>query len=130
MTQPARIRYSRRGGRINTDFIDNSAGVAMSDREVNLKILLALAIERGRLDPADRDGYLARCADFVAGEVLRQVDHSVSALNRAATGSAQRTRRLRSPHRHASRTPAGSTARMSISLPPMRCGCGGRPAPA
>jgi glutamate dehydrogenase len=88
VTQPARIRYSRRGGRINTDFIDNSAGVAMSDREVNLKILLALAIERGRLDPAERDGYLARCADFVTGEVLRQVDHSVSALNRAAAGSA------------------------------------------
>ncbi len=51
-TQRARIRYSRRGGRINTDFIDNAAGVATSDREVNLKILLALAIEQGRLDPA------------------------------------------------------------------------------
>ena len=49
VTQRARIRYSRRGGRINTDFIDNAAGVATSDREVNLKILLALAIERGRL---------------------------------------------------------------------------------
>jgi glutamate dehydrogenase len=89
VTQRARIRYSRRGGRINTDFIDNSAGVATSDREVNLKILLALAIERGRLDPADRDGYLTRCTDFVADEVLRQVDHSVSVLNRAVPGSAQ-----------------------------------------
>ncbi|HLW44839.1 MAG TPA: NAD-glutamate dehydrogenase domain-containing protein, partial [Acidimicrobiales bacterium] len=49
LTQLARIRYSRRGGRINTDFIDNAAGVATSDREVNLKILLALAIEEGRL---------------------------------------------------------------------------------
>jgi glutamate dehydrogenase len=89
VTQQARIRYSRRGGRINTDFIDNAAGVATSDREVNLKILLALAIERRRLDPADRDGYLFRCADFVVGEVLRQVDHSVSALNRAVPASAQ-----------------------------------------
>ena len=52
VTQRARIRYSRRGGRINTDFIDNAAGVATSDREVNLKILLALAIEEARLDPA------------------------------------------------------------------------------
>ncbi len=52
ITQRARIRYSRRGGRINADFIDNAAGVATSDREVNLKILLALAIEEGRLaDP-------------------------------------------------------------------------------
>ena len=60
VTQRARIRYSRRGGRINTDFIDNAAGVATSDREVNLKILLALAIEEGRLDPSERDAYLAR----------------------------------------------------------------------
>ena len=87
VTQRARIRYSRRGGRINADFIDNAAGVATSDREVNLKILLALAIERGRLDPAGRDGYLADAEDEVATDVLRQVDHSVAALNRAAAGS-------------------------------------------
>ncbi len=89
VTQRARIRYSRRGGRINTDFIDNAAGVATSDREVNLKILLALAIERGRLDPSERDAYLAESADEVAGEVLRQVDHSVAALSRAVPGSAR-----------------------------------------
>ena len=87
VTQRGRIRYSRRGGRINADFIDNAAGVATSDREVNLKILLALAGERGRLAPADRDGYLSRAEDEVATEVLRQVDHSVAALNRAAAGS-------------------------------------------
>jgi glutamate dehydrogenase len=87
VTQRARIRYSRRGGRINADFIDNAAGVATSDREVNLKILLALAIERGRLGAADRDRYLEAAEDEVATEVLRQVDHSVAALNRAALGS-------------------------------------------
>ncbi|HET6964331.1 MAG TPA: NAD-glutamate dehydrogenase domain-containing protein [Acidimicrobiales bacterium] len=87
VTQRARIRYSRRGGRINADFIDNAAGVATSDREVNLKILLALAIERGRLAPADRDRYLSGAEEEVATEVLRQVDHSVAALNRAAAGS-------------------------------------------
>ncbi|HET9075431.1 MAG TPA: NAD-glutamate dehydrogenase domain-containing protein [Acidimicrobiales bacterium] len=87
ITQRARIRYSRRGGRINADFIDNAAGVATSDREVNLKILLALAIERGRLDPADRDRLLALSEQEVADQVLRQVDHSVAALNRAATRS-------------------------------------------
>jgi glutamate dehydrogenase len=88
VTQRARIRYSRRGGRINTDFIDNAAGVATSDREVNLKILLALAMERGRLDPGERDAYLAESTDEVASEVLRQVDHSVGALSRAVPGSA------------------------------------------
>jgi glutamate dehydrogenase len=88
-TQRARIRYSRRGGRINTDFIDNAAGVATSDREVNLKILLALAIEQGRLDASERDGYLLRSADEVAREVLRQVDHSVAALTRAVPISAR-----------------------------------------
>jgi glutamate dehydrogenase len=89
VTQRARIRYSRRGGRINTDFIDNAAGVATSDREVNLKILLALAIERHRLASSERDGYLARSADEVAAAVLRQVDHSVGALSRAVPGSAR-----------------------------------------
>jgi glutamate dehydrogenase len=89
VTQRARIRYSRRGGRINTDFIDNAAGVATSDREVNLKILLALAIERNRLEPRHRDDYLARSASEVATEVLRQVDHSVVALSRAVPGSAR-----------------------------------------
>ncbi|HTX62310.1 MAG TPA: NAD-glutamate dehydrogenase domain-containing protein, partial [Acidimicrobiales bacterium] len=88
LTQLARIRYSRRGGRINTDFIDNAAGVAMSDREVNLKILLALAIEEDRLAAGDRDTYLERAQEEVAAQVLRQVDHSVAALNRAVPDSA------------------------------------------
>jgi glutamate dehydrogenase len=88
LTQQARIRYSRRGGRINTDFIDNAAGVATSDREVNLKILLAMAIEEGRLDHAGRDERLQAAEDEVAAEVLRQVDHSVAALNRAVPDSA------------------------------------------
>nr|MDQ2754473.1 NAD-glutamate dehydrogenase [Actinomycetota bacterium] len=89
ITQAARIRYSRRGGRINTDFIDNAAGVATSDREVNLKILLALAIHRGRLDRGDRDALLVSLSDDVGQEVLRQVDHSVAALSRAVPASAR-----------------------------------------
>ena len=39
-TQRGRVEYARAGGRIHTDFIDNSAGVNCSDREVNIKILL------------------------------------------------------------------------------------------
>ena len=89
VTEQARIRYSRRGGLINADFIDNAAGVATSDREVNCKILLALAIEEGRLDPGERDGYLARSEHEVADDVLRQVDHSVIALTRAVPDSAR-----------------------------------------
>ncbi len=89
VTQEARIRYSRRGGRINTDFIDNAAGVATSDLEVNCKILLALAIDEGRLDAAARDGYLTRSEPEVASAVLRQVDHSVAALGRAVVASAR-----------------------------------------
>ena len=89
VTTRARIRYSRRGGRINADFIDNAAGVATSDREVNLKILLALAIERGRLQPGQRDVVLRAVEGHVVTEVLRQVDHSVGALNRAVPDSAR-----------------------------------------
>jgi glutamate dehydrogenase len=89
VTQMARIRYSRRGGRINADFIDNAAGVATSDREVNLKILLSLAIEERRIAADQRDGFLTDAEAEVATEVLRQVDHSVAALNRATLGSAQ-----------------------------------------
>ena len=46
-TQRGRIEYALGGGRINTDAIDNSAGVDSSDHEVNIKILLGLALERG-----------------------------------------------------------------------------------
>ncbi len=59
-TQRGRIEYALAGGRINTDFIDNSGGVHCSDREVNLKILLGMAEERGDLDRAGRDELVAR----------------------------------------------------------------------
>src|SRR6185437_8132742 len=49
LTQRGRIEYAGHGGRINIDAIDNSAGVDCSDHEVNLKILLGLAIEAGEL---------------------------------------------------------------------------------
>ncbi len=87
-TQRARIQYSRRGGKINTDFIDNAAGVVTSDREVNLKILLALAIERGRMAPSERDEVLAAVSDDVAADVLRLVGLSAAALARAVLASA------------------------------------------
>ena len=88
MTQKARTSYSRRGGRVNTDFIDNAGGVAMSDREVNLKILLGLAVGGGRLSHTGRDQLLAGSAEPVATAVLAQVEQSMVALDRAALSSA------------------------------------------
>jgi len=69
-TQRGRVEYATNGGRINTDFIDNSAGVDCSDHEVNIKILLNLATERGLKD-AERNRLLARMTDDVAELVLR-----------------------------------------------------------
>jgi glutamate dehydrogenase len=69
-TQAGRIEYALAGGRINTDAIDNSAGVDCSDHEVNLKILLDLAAERGRLAPEARNPLLAQVADDVCAQVL------------------------------------------------------------
>ena len=70
LTQLGRIEYARAGGRINTDFIDNSAGVDTSDHEVNLKILLGLAIQRGELTLEERNVLLGSCAQDVVGHVL------------------------------------------------------------
>ena len=55
VTQLGRVEYALRGGRVDADFIDNSAGVASSDQEVNIKILLAGAMAAGGLDRTRRD---------------------------------------------------------------------------
>ncbi|MBV9823478.1 MAG: NAD-glutamate dehydrogenase, partial [Actinobacteria bacterium] len=70
-TQRGRIEFARSGGRINTDAIDNSAGVDTSDHEVNIKILLDHAVQAGQLDMAHRNQLLASVTDEVAGLVLR-----------------------------------------------------------
>jgi glutamate dehydrogenase len=69
-TQRGRIEYALAGGRINTDFIDNSAGVDTSDHEVNWKILLGLAIARGDLTVDGRNELLEACAPDVVQHVL------------------------------------------------------------
>ena len=58
VTQKGRIAFARNGGRINTDAIDNSAGVDTSDHEVNIKILLGDAIRSGALKEDKRDKLL------------------------------------------------------------------------
>jgi glutamate dehydrogenase len=81
ITQRGRIEYARRGGRCNQDAIDNAAGVSTSDHEVNLKILLTLAVEEGALDPGDREELLASLADEVVADVLREVDLQTASLS-------------------------------------------------
>jgi len=71
MTQGGRIDYALKGGRCNTDAIDNSAGVNCSDVEVNIKIALAAAIAKGKLDQPARDALLHDMTDEVAQLVLR-----------------------------------------------------------
>ncbi|HMK86571.1 MAG TPA: NAD-glutamate dehydrogenase [Steroidobacteraceae bacterium] len=70
-SQLGRIEYARRGGRLNTDFIDNSAGVNCSDVEVNIKILLNGAVRAGEITRAARDRLLVQMTDDVAALVLR-----------------------------------------------------------
>ncbi len=66
LTQAARVQFALAGGMLNTDFVDNSAGVNCSDYEVNIKILLDNAIARGKLDVKERDGLLDSLAEDVA----------------------------------------------------------------
>jgi len=69
-TQRSRIEYASRGGRVNTDAMDNSAGVDMSDHEVNLKILLAPAVAAGKMTADARNQLLEDLTDPVADLVL------------------------------------------------------------
>jgi glutamate dehydrogenase len=70
-SQRGRVEYALAGGRLNTDFIDNSAGVNTSDLEVNIKIVLNPLMEAGKLTRGERNKLLARMTNEVAGLVLR-----------------------------------------------------------
>ena len=69
-TQRARIDFALRQGRINTDALDNSGGVDLSDREVNLKILLGRSVGSGAMDEGRRNRVLEELTDPVATLVL------------------------------------------------------------
>jgi glutamate dehydrogenase len=89
VTQAGRIEFARKGGRINTDAIDNSAGVDCSDHEVNIKILLSEAKNEGALKPADRNPLLASMTDEVGDLVLEDNYDQTGALSiMEATASA------------------------------------------
>ncbi|MGY1601480.1 NAD-glutamate dehydrogenase [Geodermatophilus sp. SYSU D00815] len=70
LTQRGRVEYALAGGRINTDAIDNSAGVDTSDHEVNIKIALNRVVDDGALDAAGRAALLGEMSDEVAAQVL------------------------------------------------------------
>jgi glutamate dehydrogenase len=89
LTPRARVDLAGRGVCVNSDAVDNSAGVDCSDHEVNLKILLGLAERDGRLDRAGRDRRLAAAADEVVAATLANVARQNRALGRAATDSAR-----------------------------------------
>ena len=87
-TQRARIELALRGGKINTDAIDNSAGVDTSDHEVNIKILFAPVVGRGALTTEARNQRLAAMTDAVAELVLADNYLQTQALSVAELGGA------------------------------------------
>jgi glutamate dehydrogenase len=89
VTQAGRIEFALRGGRINTDFIDNSAGVDCSDNEVNIKIALIAAQRAGRLSEARRNALLVEMTESVAALVLEDNRLQALALSIAQTGGAK-----------------------------------------
>lgn len=80
-TQRGRIEFAMRGGRINTDAIDNSAGVDCSDHEVNIKIGLSKALENGSLKAEDRDAFLSKMTESVGQLVLRDNQLQTQAIS-------------------------------------------------
>jgi glutamate dehydrogenase len=89
LTQRGRIEYAMKGGKLNTDAIDNSAGVDTSDHEVNIKILLSQAVESGRLTIPERNKLLASMTGDVAKLVLRDNYRQTLALSIAHSRSVE-----------------------------------------
>lgn len=88
LTQRGRIEFARTGGKINTDALDNSAGVDCSDHEVNIKILLDQLVLDGRMSEDQRNELLAEMTDEVAELVLADNvrQNAVLGISRAHAG--------------------------------------------
>jgi glutamate dehydrogenase len=89
-TQLGRIEFSEKGGRINTDFIDNVGGVACSDTEVNIKILLNSLVAEGDLTKKQRDELLYSMTDEVSVDVLNDCyrqTHTISVTQLKGTST-------------------------------------------
>ena len=94
LTQRARVEFGLRGGRINTDFIDNSGGVDSSDREVNIKILLSYVAKKKNMSRKRRNELLASMTDDVANLVLRNNYLQTQAISMSEMLSADRLEEL------------------------------------
>ena len=81
LTQAGRVEFAQAGGRINTDAIDNSGGVDMSDHEVNLKILLSAVVDDGTLNHEERNTLLEELTEVVAEQVLDNSDTHAQQLS-------------------------------------------------
>ena len=90
LTQLARIEYCQGGGRMNTDFIDNSGGVDSSDREVNIKILLSEVVKKKNMSRNKRNDLLASMTDDVAKLVLRNNYLQTQAISMSEVRSVER----------------------------------------
>lgn len=88
LTQLGRIEFALNGGRINTDAIDNSAGVDCSDHEVNIKILLGLVVTDGEMTEKQRNKLLAEMTDEVGLLVLEDNYYQTQALSVAGRSAA------------------------------------------
>jgi len=95
MTQLSRIEYSQHGGRLNTDFIDNAAGVDCSDHEVNIKILLNEILVNGDLTEKQRNNLLVSMTDDVADLVLKNNYRQTQAISIATAEALSRTEEYR-----------------------------------
>ncbi len=89
LTQQARIEYSKIGGHINIDAVDNSGGVSISDMEVNLKILLSAPVRRGDLSFEDRNDILSSCAEDICIKVIQVNSSQGKTLSLAVRRSRQ-----------------------------------------
>ena len=80
-TQRGRVEFALRGGKLNTDAIDNSAGVDTSDHEVNIKIALSGPMAAAELDDEARKSLLTEMTDEIAAHVLRDNFEQVQTLS-------------------------------------------------
>jgi glutamate dehydrogenase len=96
-TQLGRIEYAERGGYINADFVDNSAGVICSDLEVNIKIAFVSAMKKGDISLEKRNEILASMIDEVASKVLE--DHNRIETKALLLECLQARERLEQHHR-------------------------------
>jgi glutamate dehydrogenase len=87
LTQLGRVEAARSGVRLNTDAIDNSAGVDTSDHEVNLKVLFSPLVARGVLTPEARDNLLHSMTDSVSDLVLADNINQNVVLSNARAGA-------------------------------------------